>query len=100
MTAPDRLFIFRRIASLDEARAFLDELIAADLCFHLEDDPSDIIRGVNGPLLFNRSEANAMRMRVAELYSFDWKPVGEDCPIGYILTKTDPDWNAGEGIFK
>lgn len=89
MTPADRLFLFTPIPDIDAACAFLDELIAADMAFHLEDDPSTIIRGISGDRLFNRSEANAVRQRVEELYSFDWSSKDEECPIGYILTKTD-----------
>jgi hypothetical protein len=92
MTAPDRLFLFRPLTTLDEGCAFIKELIACDLLFHFEDDPSDIIKGMIGGLLFNRSEANAVRQRVRELYSFDWSKVGEDCPIGYALTVEEPEW--------
>lgn len=59
------------------------------MVFHLEDDPYDIIRGNTGLPLFSKIEAHCMAYRVHELYSFDWSAVGEECPIGYILTKTE-----------
>lgn len=80
---PDFTTPLRTIA---EAKTWIESLVGADMMFHFEDSPETIIAGRTGEPLFTRAEAKQVRARVAELYSFDWKPEGEECPIGYALT--------------
>lgn len=77
--------VFRKINTLDEAKAWLRDLIALDLMFHLEDDPADIGNQVNGEWIktFTAAEAVAVAERQRELYGLDWGP-DLQCPIGYF----------------
>lgn len=77
------------IKTLDEAKAWIECLHAADKSFHFEDSPHGIGRRDEGGrwvYLFSHEEAEDVRQRVAELYALDWSPAGEECPIGYALT--------------
>ncbi len=80
------------ITTLDQGKAWIEALEAADMMFHFEDSPDDITRGNTGLPLFDEEEAKDVRKRVEELYALDWSLVGEECPIGYALTFRDPDW--------
>lgn len=73
------------LKTIDEAKAWIASLVAADMMFHFEDDPETIINGKKGTMLFTDEEAGHVRDRVEELYSFDWSTVGHECPIGYAL---------------
>ncbi len=77
------------IRTLDDAKAWVERLHAADLMFHFEDSPETI--GNHDSLgrwvyTFGPEECADLRLRLAELYALDWKPAGEECPIGYALT--------------
>jgi hypothetical protein len=81
-----RGFMAKQITNLDEGKAFIQALHDADMMFHFEDSPSEIVKGLYGGPLFTPPEARLVAKRVAELYAMDWKPAGEECPIGYALT--------------
>lgn len=73
------------LTSIEEGKAWLKALHDADMAFHLEDDPGDIIRGSTGEPLFYGDEAEHVRLRVSELYGFDWVADGFSCPLGYLV---------------
>lgn len=80
------------IKSLDDARTFILGLVALDLLFHFEDDPADVCETI-GSYTFQPCEVPLVRDRVRELYALPreiWGP--DDCPIGFALSLTDPDW--------
>lgn len=82
---PDRKeLIPRPIRTLEEAKKWLEDLVALDLSFHLEDDPFTIVIGISGVALFTDEEAVEIRKRQRELYLLDW-PMEFQCPIGYLL---------------
>lgn len=74
----------RRIRTVEEAKRWIEELSAAELSFHFEDDPGDIVIGISGVALFTDEEAVEVRRRQVELYQLDW-PEEFQCPIGYLL---------------
>lgn len=78
------------LATRAEAMLFIQELQKADCMFHFEDDPDTIINGKTGCMLFTEEEADLVRERMKEIYSFDWADY--DCPIGYALS-IDPNYN-------
>ena len=78
------------LATRGEAMLFIQELQEADCMFHFEDDPDTIINGKTGRMLFTEEEADLVRERMKEIYSFDWADY--DCPIGYALS-IDPNYN-------
>ena len=93
MTKPD---FTTPLTTIDQAKAWIEALVAADMLFHFEDSPETIGNMVSGEWvdLFTKTEAKQVRKRVAELYAMDWSVVGEECPIGYALTITEPDWKS------
>ncbi len=82
------------IATIADAKAFIEALHAAGLMFHFEDSPESIGNTVNGEWVrsFTDEQAEELTERVAELYDLDWSVVGEECPIGYALTIMEPGW--------
>lgn len=83
----DRTFLFTPITTLDEAKAFVQALVAADLLFHFEDDPFDTVNVKSGARTFTDGEATAVALRQGEMYALDWDAHG--CPIGYSLDLTE-----------
>lgn len=81
------------LTTIVEAQAFIHDLMVNGKSFHFEDDPDTIINGQTGRMLFTEEEADLVRLRVNELYSFEWGVY--DCPIGYLLS-IDPDYNSEE----
>jgi hypothetical protein len=84
-TLPDTLR--EPIGGIDAAKAWIDSLIAADMMFHFEDSPDDIIQGLSGERLFSDADADIVSERVGELYALDWGTF--DCPIGYALDQME-----------
>ena len=79
----------RPITNLDEGKAFVEELHRTDNMFHFEDSPDSVCHQDSlGRQVwsFTPEECSHLTLRVAELYDLDWKPTGEECPIGYALT--------------
>lgn len=74
----------RPVSTLDEAKRWIEDLLALDLMFHFEDDPFTIEIGISGVALFTDDEAVEVRRRQGELYSLAW-PEEFQCPIGYAL---------------
>jgi hypothetical protein len=76
--AVDRRFLSVPVRSHAQARAFLKKLVDADLDFHLEDDPSNIIVHATDAPLFTEAEIPEVRARVAEVFThyrgdpFEW----------------------------
>jgi hypothetical protein len=79
------------ITTLDQAKAWIAALYAADMMFHFEDSPDSIVKGATGEALFTADEAGAVSERVAELYALDWALAGHECPIGYALEVMEPE---------
>ena len=78
------------IKTLDEAKAFVQQLHDSDLFFHLEDDPASIILHATKKPLFTHKESALLRRRVAEMYSLNWGSLGLTCPIDYYLSHVNP----------
>ena len=88
---PDRNELLRRkITGLDEAKAWIADLVAIGLMFHFEDSADTIINGLTGERLFDDEEAVLVRARMAELYALDW-PAEFECPIGYMMHVEERD---------
>ena len=80
------------ITTIEEAKAFIENLNAADMLFHFEDSPETIISGKTGVELFTAEECPMVRVRVGELYDLDWSVSGHECPIGYALEVMDREF--------
>lgn len=74
------------IRSFADAKCFFFCLYQDDLLFHPEDDPSIVINGRSGEMLFNDSEVPLIRQRIDEIYEF------MDDPCEFILSMTEPDF--------
>lgn len=73
------------ITDIAAGAEFIRSLVDANLMFHLEDQPADIIDTTTGEYLFSAAEAALLCKRVAELYSFNWSIYNAECPIGYYF---------------
>lgn len=73
------------ITTIAQGKAFIEALHAAEMMFHFEDSPENIISGATGGPLFTEAESKMVRQRVDELYALDWAAIGHECPIGYAL---------------
>lgn len=78
------------IANIDQGKAWIEALHAANLMFHFEDSPETIFNysagyAVNHGRTFTDEQCPLIRNRVAELYDLDWSVTGHECPIGYAL---------------
>lgn len=82
--ARSKLNFAKPIKTLEQGKAFIRYLNDAEMMFHFEDDPADIITLSTGKPLFTAAEARLVAKRVADLYALDW-PKEYDCPIGYAL---------------
>lgn len=72
------------ITDMASATAWLDALVAADLTFHLEDDPAEIVNCRTDEPTFLKADHGLLRERVGQLYAIsDWGVW--NCPIGYLL---------------
>lgn len=80
MTLPSTLT--SPIETLDDGRAWIRALIAADLLFHFEDSPESILAGVDGKPLFAPHDVPLIKRQIAALYRLEWP---DGCPIGYAL---------------
>lgn len=91
MTKPLPEALRAPITTLEEGKAWLRALVAADLMFHLEDDPGDIICGPLGAStpLFDPADVALIQERQDQLYALEWGPrpgLGKwYCPIGYMM---------------
>lgn len=74
------------IRSSADAEGFFFFLYQDNLLFHPEDDPSVVINGRSGEMLFNDSEVPLIRQRIDEIYEF------MDDPCEFILTITESDF--------
>lgn len=77
-----RELIHRPIATLDEAKAFVQFLQDEGLMFHFEDDVHDVLWAEGNAPTY--PELCAIDQRRNELYELDWG--GHECPIGFALT--------------
>lgn len=68
------------ITTIDDAKRFIDALVANGDCFHFDDDVQDII-WANPKTSDELAQLDARRN---ETYQFNWGPL-HDCPIGYAL---------------
>lgn len=80
------------ITGLADAKAWIEALESADMMFHFEDSPEEIINGKTGADLFTPEQCPLVRQRVAELYALDWSEAGHECPIGYALEVMGHVW--------
>ena len=85
-------FFKDRIKTIEQAKAWIETLVADGKDFHFDDDPHEVIdygkRDEHGVCarVFDDAEADLVCERVDELAAFDW---GEyECPIGYVLHVT------------
>lgn len=81
------------LKAIEQAKAWIEALHAADLLFHFEDSPETIHYYAPGYVdhgrTFTDAQCKLLRKRVAELYDLDWSPAGHECPIGYALEVMD-----------
>ncbi len=75
--------IAAEIHDMESARLWIAGMRDAQLFFHLEDDPSEIVSVIGGDPVFSADEVPVLNDRVSALYGFDW--VSFECPIGYFL---------------
>lgn len=87
-------FSAKPVTTLDEGKAWINELIRLDMMFHFDDSPDTIITDLGGERLFSDEEAEVVADRVSELYQLDWGV--HECPIGYALDQTDDGWRTRE----
>ncbi len=80
-----RTHLAAQITDKTSARAWIRDLVKHDMSFHLEDNPSEIIRGATNEPLFTREECRVVRKRVAALYDMKWNKREGGCPIGYMM---------------
>ena len=66
------------ISTINDAKAYIENLVKHDLLFHFDDDVSELG-------CFTDEEVPQVEARMNEIYldSFDW--VEDECPIGYAL---------------
>lgn len=69
------------IASIEDAKAFIEQLNADGLMWHFDDCAVDCLHETN-PLV-PREEAELLNEQRDTLYDFDWAEF--ECPIGYAL---------------
>jgi len=74
------------IKSEADAEGFFFCLHQDGLLFHPEDDPSTVINGQSGGMLFSDSEVPLIRQRIGEAYEF------MDDPCEFILSMTEPNF--------
>lgn len=74
------------IKSEADAEGFFFCLHQDGLLFHPEDDPSTVINGQSGAMLFSDSEVPLIRERIEEVYSV------MDDPCDFILRMTESDF--------
>jgi hypothetical protein len=79
------------LTTIEQGKAWIGALEAANMMFHFEDSPESIESGATGKPLFTKAEAEAVRARIDELYAMDWTVTGHECPIGYALEAGDPE---------
>lgn len=58
------------ITSANDAEAWFFDMDQQGLVFHPEDDPSSIVRNIDGVRLFTDDEAAALRDRIDECYMY------------------------------
>ena len=75
---PDELRV-GPLRTADEARKWIKALHDADLMFHFDDDPAEIISIETDQRIFHDDDLVLIRARVAELFDFDF------CPFEYTL---------------
>lgn len=71
------------ITDLASAISWIEALCAADLGFHFEDDPEDILSGPDSEPTFSEKDLPLIRECVELLYEQEWGVW--NCPIGYML---------------
>ena len=78
------------VTDLASGKAWLKALVEANLTFHLEDDPGEIVYIQTGEPIFDPADVPIIRERVASLYALEWGPrpgLGKwYCPIGYMAS--------------
>jgi hypothetical protein len=74
------------IKSFADAEGFFFCLHQDGLLFHPEDDPSTVINGQSGAMLFSDSEVPLIRQRIDEAYEF------MNDPCEFILRMTESDF--------
>lgn len=99
MTKPIPDALRPQIVDLDAAKAWIKCLCDAEMSWHFEDSPQDIVVFATGERLWTAEDAAVLAERRDELYGFDWGVF--DCPIGYTLayfreSGRDPWWVVGE----
>lgn len=79
-------YFFDPIKSEADAEGFFFCLHQNGLLFHPEDDPSIVINGRTGAMLFTDQEVPLIRQRINEVYEV------MDDPCDFILKMTEPDF--------
>ena len=71
------------ITNIEQAKSFIEALVAEGKDFHFDDDPREIIDYGTGERVFTDEEAKEISRRLDEMYTLDWGT--HQCPIGYVL---------------
>tara|TARA_R100000808_G_C2082627_1_gene105960 strand:- start:255 stop:749 length:495 start_codon:yes stop_codon:yes gene_type:complete len=72
-----------KITSIENARGYIEALVAAGKDFHFDDDPHEVIDYGTGKRVFTDEEAKTVRQRLDEMADLDWG--AHECPLGYVL---------------
>ena len=75
--------IAESISDLATGMRWIERLHKADLDFHFDDDPEDIVNLETGANTFSARECELIRERMEALQGLPWGKYG--CPIGYLL---------------
>jgi hypothetical protein len=71
------------ITGIEQAKSFIEALVAEGKDFHFDDDPREIIDYGTGERVFTDEEVKEVSQRLDEMYTLDWGI--HECPIGYVL---------------
>jgi len=78
------------ITNVQEAKKWIDLLVASNMSWHFEDSAIDIGHSEDGKWVnsWSTTVGRLLNKRRDELYSLPFSVWGKDgCPIGYMLTK-------------
>ncbi len=81
-----KTYFLTPIKSESEAESFFFMLHQDGMLFHPDDDPSTVINGQSGEMLFTDLEVPLIRQRIDEAYEF------MDDPCDFIITITESDF--------
>ena len=72
-----------KITNIEQAKAYIERLVAEGKDFHFDDDPHEVIDYGTRQRVFSDKEADDVSQRLDEMATLDWG--NYECPIGYVL---------------